>query len=151
MALNQEKTLNERVEKKNTELKELKENNQKLELMKKTLVGENETLKELIRKNYTQVANLTKQSSKNDNKKDKETNKNLNKGQLSVLQDDIQKKLLELQKKINLQQQDKFKDNIDSLFNNNKRIQMKVTYIIIKRLMIGEDFLARNKIIESNK
>ena len=88
----------------------------------------------------------------NEIKKDKETQRSNNKSSMPVLEDQIQKKFQDLQNNINQQLQVKHKDNIDDLYHNANRKPMKVTYIIIKKLVISEDFLKKNGIFdESNK
>jgi hypothetical protein len=148
----QDKTYSEQIEDLKAELKKLKEDNHKLNLDKKTLEVENETLSNTIKENKHKIIRLNKQSSNNEIKKDKETQRSNNKSSMPVLEDQIQKKFQDLQNNINQQLQEKHKDNIDDLYHNANRKPMKVTYIIIKKLVISEDFLKKNGIFdESNK
>ena len=148
----QEKTYSEQIEDLKAELKRLKEDNHKLNLDKATLEVENETISRTIKENRHKIIRLNKESSNSETKKDKETQRANNKSSMPIIQDQIQKKFVEIQKSINEQLQDKHKDNIDDLYHNANRKLMKVSYIIIKKLVINEDFLARNKIPDdSNK
>jgi hypothetical protein len=148
----QDKTYSEQIEDLKAELKKLKEDNHKLNLDKKTLEVENETLSNTIKENRQKIIRLNKQSSNKETKKDKETQRSNNKSSMPVLEDQIQKKFQDLQNNINQQLQEKYKDNIDDLYHNENRKPMKVSYIIIKKLVISEDFLKKNGIFdESNK
>ncbi len=71
------------------------------------------------------------------------------KANLYVLEEQIQKLFTSIQKNCNATLQEKYKSHIEYLYNYQK--EMKVSYILIKKLDIKEEFLRSNKLVESNR
>ena len=144
-----ERTYAELIDSLKNQLKDLKESNQKLNQEKKALESENDSLSNIIKEKRKQIIQINKMTFTNEPKKDKETQRNNIKAKLTPKEDLIKRKFLSIQKNVYLHQQERFRENIDYLYNNQK--EMKVSYIIIKKLDIKEAFLNENKIPESTK
>jgi hypothetical protein len=74
---------------------------------------------------------------------------NTKKANLFVMEETILKYFNMIQKSSNLHMQDKFKSHIEYLYSLQK--EMKVSYVLVKKLDIKEDFLKENKLQESSK
>ncbi len=161
--MNQEKSLKEEITKLEKELKELNEVHQKLLKQKKSMTENNEYLQAEIEskrleilaynKEFSNLAKLGVQTVKDKDDQQEETkvvkqNYSTN-ANLLVKEDAILKYLLSIQKSYNQSLQIKLKQNIDSLTSLQK--EMRVSYIIVKKLEISEDFLKQYGLKEELK
>jgi hypothetical protein len=71
------------------------------------------------------------------------------KANLYLLDEQILKLFNSIQRNCISTLQEKYKSQIEHLFNMQK--QMKICYMMIKKLEINEEFLAANKMVEANK
>ncbi len=151
--MNAEKNLKEEITKLEKELKELNDLHQKLLKQKKSMAENNEYLQSEIETKRLEIlaynkelSNINKgitQSSreKDEAKKDKNNFKETSNlgANLLVKEDSIIKYLQSIQKAYNQSLQVKLKQNIDALTSLQK--DMRVSYVIIKKLDITEDYL----------
>lgn len=153
--MNVDKNLKEEIMKLEKELKELNEINQKLQKQKKSMTENNDFLLSDIENKRLEIlaynkelSNLTKHGAQTLKDKDEQNKENIKIVQkesssqdnfLLVKENTIFKYLLSIQKAYNQSLQIKLKQNIDSLTSLQK--EMRVNYIIIKKLDISEEFL----------
>ena len=151
--MNAEKNLKEEITKLEKELKELNDLHQKLLKQKKSMAENNEYLQSEIETKRLEILAYNKELSninkpvtlssrqKEEAKKEKNNLKettNLG-ANLLVKEDSIIKYLQSIQKAYNQSLQVKLKQNIDALTSLQK--DMRVSYVIIKKLDITEDYL----------
>lgn len=151
--MNAEKNLKEEITKLEKELKELNDLHQKLLKQKKSMAENNEYLQSEIETKRLEILAYNKELSninkpvtlssreKEEAKKEKSNFKettNLG-ANLLVKEDSIIKYLQSIQKAYNQSLQVKLKQNIDALTSLQK--DMRVSYVIIKKLDITEDYL----------
>ena len=131
-------------------LKELTDQNAKFSKEKKNLEMTNEYLNKEIDGKKKQIVRYMKSLSNNNEPKiDKGLSLGNKKANLFLMEEQIVKLFYSIQKNCNAHLQDKHKTHIEYLYNLQK--EMKVSYIIIKKLDIKEDFLKSNKLVEFNK
>jgi hypothetical protein len=131
-------------------MKELSDINNKYLKEKKNLEMTNEYLMSEIESKKVQIVKYMKSLSRNNEQKtEKENNAGTKKANLFVMEEQIIKLLNSVQKSSNAHLQEKYKSHIEYLYNLQK--EMKVSYILIKKLDIKEEFLRSNRLAEMNK
>ncbi len=130
-------------------LKELSDINTKYLKEKKNLEMTNEYLAQEIDTKKMQIVKFMKSLSRNNEQKAEKDTSGAKKANLFVMEEQIIKLFNSVQKSSNAHLQEKYKSHIEYLYNLQK--EMKVSYILIKKLDIKEEFLRSNKLAEMNK